>query len=300
MGSTVEGDVDRVDTQQRFANDYPLTSPGYAEAYQRNPVAAESYNGAGSSASRPGLSHNASGRSYNSLYNGGSYENFSHPINSYSHTSTSNNQPLHHMAPSVPSSTPMQPPTEKKSTPDQDTIRQTMYGAVADALATEALRDVTVKDPQRAFFSAMCLAILNVSVTLQDPTQDTPNLVTMMGRQIRLTDLPGAYKTCMTELAAVGREARKLGEEDDERAIAYVARGKSLPEPRLGRVRKLLERGMGYVDATGHVRGSSHNSGGTGRSREFSTKITALSLEMMKLPDFQGQQELFKIFSVAR
>jgi hypothetical protein len=151
------------------------------------------------------------------------------------------------------------------------------------------------KDVQRAFFSAVSLANLNVSMNLQPGNGDTPNLVSMMGREIRLTDLPGAYRTCITELAAIGREARKLSEEDDERAIAYVARGKALPEPRIGRVRKLLERGVGFVGSDGRVRGAKETSGnGTGRSREFSNKISALSIEMMKLPAFQ-EEELRKL-----
>ena len=92
----------------------------------------------------------------------------------------------------------------------------------------------------------------------------------------------------MTTRAAIGREARKLSEEDDERAIAYVARGRSLPEPRVGRVRRLLERGVGYVGADGRVRGAGRSGqGGTGRSREFSNKINQLALDMMKLAAFQ-------------
>jgi len=180
-------------------------------------------------------------------------------------------------------------PVDVNLTPEVEVIRQTMYSAIADALATPGLRQVMQKDVQRAFFSAVSLANLNVSMSLQSGN-DSPNLISMVGREIRLTDLPGAYRTCITELAAIGREARKLSEEDDERAIAYVARGKALPEPRIGRVRKLLERGVGFVGADGRVRGAKEASGGgTGRSREFSNKISALSIEMMKLPAFQEE-----------
>lgn len=89
------------------------------------------------------------------------------------------------------------------------------------------------------------------------------------------------------------------------------------------RVRKLLERGIGYVDAQGHVRGTDHPSGGssgTGRSRLFAGRINALALDIIKLPAFQerkvsqrdlprleqifsddsNEQEVFKILAGAR
>ncbi len=244
-------------------------SPGFAETYQINPVAASTYYGAGSSGSRP------SGPANNM------YQQQQYPIEK--------TLPI----PPPPSS------AEVNVSPDMVAIRETMYGAIADALATAGLRQVMSKDVQRAYFSAVSLANLNVSMTLQPATSDSPNLVVMMSREIRLTDLPGAYRTCITELAAIGREATKLSEEDDERAIAYVARGKALPEPRIGRVRKLLERGVGFVGADGRVRGAKESSGnGTGRSREFSNKISALTLEMMKLPAFK-EDMLRNIGSVA-
>lgn len=225
-------------------------SPGFADVFQVNPVTARAYYGAGSSSS----AHNPSreGASTNGFH-------------------------------SSPSPQSFEPPNA-----DLVAIRETMYAAIADSLSTPALRQVMAKDEQRAYFSAVSLAILNVSMTLQSNT-DSSNVVHMMSREIRLSVLPGAYKTCMATLAAIGREARKLSEEDDERAIAYVARGRPLPEPRVGRVRRLLERGVGYVGADGRVRGAGSGQGGTGRSREFSNKINQLALDMMKLPAFQEQ-----------
>jgi hypothetical protein len=173
--------------------------------------------------------------------------------------------------------------------------RELFYGAVADALSTPALRRVLVKDPSRAYFSAVSLAILTVAINTQMPSEYTLQLPgsTM---QVHLGRLPPAYSGCMAELGAIGREARKMGEEDDDRAIAYVARGKPLCEPRMGRVRKLLERGVGYVDANGRVRGSTSAGGeGTGRSRLFANRINALSLEIVKLPGFHQRQDVFRI-----
>ena len=229
----------------------PQISPGYANAFQANPVAAKSYYGAGPSGSRH--SHHA-------------------PV------PLTIDQKLE----------PPRPRGEAKN-PDVDAITEMMYAAISECLGSAVLRPVVTKDVKRAYYSAMGLAILNVSPTLQQGSGDTPNLIQVTSRNVRLTDLPGAYRTCATELASIGREVRKLREEDDERAIAYVARGKALPEPRIGRVQKLLERGVGWVGTDGRVRGTSNRSGGTGRSLEFSSKITALALEMMKLPAFQDE-----------
>ncbi|KAG8782714.1 hypothetical protein FRC15_006471 [Serendipita sp. 397] len=182
---------------------------------------------------------------------------------------------------------PRAPAVDDEENLDLVAIRETMYSSMSDALASQVLRPVIDKDAKRAYYSAVCLAILNVGMTVQPESNDTPNLISMMEREIRLSDLPGPYKTCFTQLAAIGREARKLREDDDERAIAYVARGKPLPEPRIGRVQKLLERGVGYVGPDGRIRGTSNSSGGTGRSREFTSKITALALEIMKLSAFR-------------
>jgi hypothetical protein len=228
----------------------PIVSPGFADVFQVNPVAARAYYGAGSSSS--------------------------------AHNPSIEGVPTHaaHSSRSPPSS---EPPNA-----DLVAIRETMYAAIADSLSTPTLRQVMTKDEQRAYFSAVSLAILNVSMTLQSNT-DSLDVVHMMSREVRLSALPGAYKTCMATLAAIGREARKLSEEDDERAIAYVARGRPLPEPRVGRVRRLLERGVGYIGADGRVRGAESGRGGTGRSREFSNKINQLALDMMRLPAFQEQ-----------
>jgi hypothetical protein len=179
-------------------------------------------------------------------------------------------------------------------------IREMFYGAIADALSTPALRSVLVKDPSRAYFSAVSLAILTVATDTRTPSEDVLRL-SGSAIQVCLGGLPPSYRACMAELGTIGREARKMGEEDDDRAIAYVARGKPLSEPRMGRVKKLLERGVGYVDAKGRVRGGTGGGGeGTGRSRLFANRINALSLDIVKLPGFHQRQEVFRILQGSR
>ena len=255
-------------------------SIGFALAYQCNPLAASSYTGASSSGSA-----------------------FAPPSPPRATTSPPAQDQKEKVAPpSRPGS-----PADSAVLPDNvlhDTemvaIRELFYGAVADALSTPTLRKVLVKDPSRAYFSAVSLAILTVATNTEMPSENTLQLPGSM-IQVHLDRLPPAYRARMAELGAIGREARKMGEEDDDRAIAYVARGKPLCEPRMGRVRKLLERGVGYVDAKGRVRGGTSAGGeGTGRSRLFANRINALSLEIVELPGFHQRQDVFRILQGSR
>lgn len=259
-------------------------SIGFALAYQINPLAARSYTGASSSGS------------------GSSYAPPSPP-----RATATANAPVQDQKETV--APPSRPESPAGSVALQDdvlhdaemvAIREMFYGAVADALSTPALRKVLVKDPSRAYFSAVSLAILTVATDTEMPSENTLRLPGSV-MQVRLGSLPPAYRACIAELGAIGREARKMGEEDDDRAIAYAARDKPLCEPRMGRVRKLLERGVGYVDAKGRVRGGTSAAGdGTGRSRLFANRINALSLDIVKLPGFHQRQEVFRILQGLR
>lgn len=256
-------------------------SIGFALAYQSNPLAASSYTGASSSGSA-----------------------YAPP----SPQRVTASEPVQDQKEPVEPPLPRPEPPAESVAPQEDVLHDTemttiwemFYGAVADALSTPTLRNVLVKDPSRAYFSAVSLAILSVATDTQMPSESTLRLPGS-AIQVCLHSLPSAYRTCMAELGAIGREARKMGEEDDDRAIAYVARGKPLSEPRMARVKKLLERGIGYVDAKGRVRGGSSSGGqGTGRSRLFANRINALSLTIVKLPGFHQRQEVFRILQGSR
>jgi hypothetical protein len=267
---------------QHFSSEKALFrgSIGFALAYQSNPLAASSYTGASSS--------------------GSAYAPPSPPRAIAC-------APVHDQKEPLRPTSPLEPPTDSDVLQDDvshDTgmvaIREMFYGAIADALSTPALRSVLVKDPSRAYFSAVSLAILTVATDTRTPSEDVLRL-SGSAIQVCLGGLPPSYRACMAELGTIGREARKMGEEDDDRAIAYVARGKPLSEPRMGRVKKLLERGVGYVDAKGRVRGGTGGGGeGTGRSRLFANRINALSLDIVKLPGFHQRQEVFRILQGSR
>lgn len=266
---------------QHYSKKAPLRdSIGFALAYQSNPLAACSYSGASSS----GSSHAPPSppRAIGGL-----------PVQDQK-------EPVAPPPRSEPPAESVVPRADVSHDTEMIAIREMFYGAVADALSTPALRNVLVKDPSRAYFSAVSLAILSVATDTQMPTENTLRLPGS-AIQVHLHTLPSAYRACMAELGAIGGEARKMGEEDDDRAIAYVARGKPLSEPRMGRVKKLLERGVGYVDAKGRVRGGTSSGGqGTGRSRLFANRINRLSLDIVKLPGFHQRQEVFRILQGSR
>lgn len=267
---------------QHFSSDIlpSRNSIGFALAYQSNPLAASSYTGASSSGSA-----------------------YAPPSPPQAAASTPVQDQQETVAPPLRPGSPadsVASPNDVLHDTEMVAIRELFYGAVADALSTPALRNVLVKDPSRAYFSAVSLAILTVATNTQMPSENTLQLPGST-IQIHLSRLPAAYRTRMAELGAIGREARKMGEEDDDRAIAYVARGKPLCEPRMGRVRKLLERGVGYVDAKGRVRGgTSAGREGTGRSRLFANRINALSLDIVELPGFHQRQDVFRILQGSR
>lgn len=255
-------------------------SIGFALAYQYNPLAACSYTGASSS---------------------GSAHAPPSPPRTIAFAPVLDQKEI--VAPPSRPGSPansLSPPGDVLHDTELVAIRELFYGAVADALSSPALRNVLAKDPSRAYFSAVSLAILTVAIDITMPSENTLQLPGSTMR-VHLSSLPPAYRASMAELGAIGREARKMGEEDDDRAIAYVARGKPLCEPRMGRVRKLLERGVGYVDAKGRVRGGASAGGeGTGRSRLFANRINALSLEVVELPGFHQRQDVFRVLQGSR
>ncbi len=111
---------------------------------------------------------------------------------------------------------------------------------------TPYIRSLLKSDPSRAYFSAVALAVLGVcrdSVTL------TGNLISVVGRELTLQECPVAYRPLMTEFVGISSRAKQFELEDDQRAIRAVQRGKEPEEPRLDRLRRMLETGVAGEEA---------------------------------------------------
>jgi hypothetical protein len=155
-------------------------------------------------------------------------------------------------------------------------IRETLFASLADVISrTPSLRRALKTDPPRAYFSSVALAILEVSLTSLTPEGSVRGV---LGRELTLDDCPSDLKPLMMELGSIGREAQTYAIEDDEDAMRLAAEGQDIPEPRMDRVRKILESGVGY--AQGGDIGEEGRRSVSGRAVQFSTRVNRLALTM--------------------
>ncbi|KAI6039907.1 hypothetical protein EDC04DRAFT_2567890 [Pisolithus marmoratus] len=174
-------------------------------------------------------------------------------------------------------------------------IRETLYAALADVLERmPSLRRLLKRDPPRAYFACTAFAILDVASTAVTPDG---TIVGILGRELSLPECPDELKPFMAELVSIGRSARQMTEEDDLYIAQCLQRGEEPPEPRLERVKKMLEGGIGY-DRTQSDDDSDRRSV-EGRAVVFTNRINALGLGILQIKTFRERQaEVFKILGV--
>jgi hypothetical protein len=218
---------------------------------------------------------------------------------------------------------PRTPTIATPTSPAIELIRETLYAALADVLAsTSTLLPLLKSDPPRAYFGAVSLAILAVSSTtvvasspLPSPTPrtrtngggegesgedgDSDHTITFVGVRgvpLTLAACPAQLRPVMREFAAIGREAAQLEEEDTMEAVRLVSEGREdeVRAPRLERARLLLERGAGYdVENRSGGRRSAE-----GRAVAFANRVNALALAVTRLPHFRERQDdVFRVLA---
>ena len=176
-------------------------------------------------------------------------------------------------------------------------IRETLFASLADVISsTPGLRQALDTDPPRAYFSSVALAILNVSLNSLTPEGGVRGV---LGRDLTLEDCPEHLRPLMLELGAIGQEAALCATEDNDDAMWLAARGKQIPEPRMDRVRKILQSGVGYDE---RERSADQDEDGRrsteGRAVKFANKVNKLALIMNSLPAFQSYAK--DVFEVLR
>ncbi|KAJ1307152.1 hypothetical protein OPQ81_001269 [Rhizoctonia solani] len=206
-------------------------------------------------------------------------------------------------------------------------IRETLYAGLADALSeAPALLDLLDKDPPRAYFAAVGLAILNVSLTSITPRG---SIRAILGQELTLEACPPPLRPLMAEFAAIGESAKEIAEEDNRRAMYLAERGMDIPEPRIDRLKRTLqtgvavqrqeehatrrntrrlarerERGRSSLRQEEEANGGGDTSGSSDEGRQspssstvrFANRVNELALRMTSLPTFkQRQQEVFTI-----
>ncbi|EIN10117.1 hypothetical protein PUNSTDRAFT_102136 [Punctularia strigosozonata HHB-11173 SS5] len=216
---------------------------------------------------------------------------------------TSTSAHFHHSSaassPSTPSSTSSfsrsPSPSLLADSPTISVIRETLYAALGDVLSrVPSLGRLMKTDPPRAYFAAVGFAILEVSTT--SITADG-SVVGVLGSVVTLDDCPPPLRPFMTELAAIGHAAKEMEEQDDAHAIELAQVGREVPEPRLERVRQMLEKGVGFRVRNGEAEDEGRRST-EGRAVAFTNRINALALGMTRLRPFRERQdEVFKVLS---
>lgn len=177
--------------------------------------------------------------------------------------------------------------------PALEFIRETLYAAVADVLERmPSLRRLLKWDPPRAYFSSVAFAILDVATTA---VTREGTIVGILGRELTLAECPQELKPFMMEFVAIGRTGRQITEEDDLQMAQCLQNGEEAPEPRLDRVRKMLEGGVGY-DRTQADDESERRRSVEGRAVVFTNQINALGLGILQIKTFRERQaEVFNI-----
>jgi hypothetical protein len=111
---------------------------------------------------------------------------------------------------------------------------------------THSIRSLIKSDPPRAYYSAVALGILSVC---RDTVTPTGSVIGVMGREVTLQECPVPYRPLMTEFVGISSRAKQFELEDDQRAIEAVQRGKRPHEPRLDRLKRMLESGVAEEEA---------------------------------------------------
>ena len=171
-------------------------------------------------------------------------------------------------------------------------IRETLYASIADVLdRTPSLRTLLKRDPPRAYFASVAFAILDVATTSITPEG---SVIGVLGRELTLQECPRELRPFMVELGAIGRLVKEVEEEDTVEAMKLAQAGEDIPEPRMDRVKKMLEVGVGHdIHSEGEGRRSVE-----GRAVAFTNRVNALALGMTRLKAFrERQKDVFQVLA---
>ncbi|KAG8805876.1 hypothetical protein FRC18_006442 [Serendipita sp. 400] len=144
-------------------------------------------------------------------------------------------------------SRPASPTFLPPDSPAINLIRETLYAALGEVIAsTPSIKSLMQTDPARAYYASVALSILTVSV---DCITVDGGVITPLGRVLTIQECPEGYRPLMAELGRISKKAKEIETEDNDRAIVAVRAGEASPEPRLDRVRRMLEFGVAREEA---------------------------------------------------
>lgn len=186
-------------------------------------------------------------------------------------------------------------------------IRETLYASLTDILYTtpailEILQSRASTDAQlsRAYFGALCLAILEVSLTLVSPTDRHVRVVNLGNGYpslLKVEDCPPHTRPLAAQLFSIASCTQALAQEDLEAAVEDASHGAQTIPPKIDRLKSDLQHGTNWEagisgDDVEYGRANSP----TGTVRVAANRINALALSISKIPSFRQQEDaLFEI-----
>ncbi|KZT36665.1 hypothetical protein SISSUDRAFT_1024001 [Sistotremastrum suecicum HHB10207 ss-3] len=190
----------------------------------------------------------------------------------------------------TPSPSPPSPTVLPPDAPAIQIIRETLYACMAEVLSTNpSLQSLISTNPPRGYFATVSLAILYASTSSISPDGA---VIGVTGQTLKLSECPREVRPLMSEFAGIGALAREIEEEDNDAAMELAQRDQPIPGPRIERVKRILENGLGAELARDGERSPSPE----GRAVVFANRINALAMKMMGLPAFkERQRDIFKV-----
>lgn len=184
------------------------------------------------------------------------------------------------------------------NSPALEKIRQILYAALGDVLAGNVTLGRLLKsDPPRAYFASVSLAILEVGTRAVRPDG---SIDAGVGMQLTLDKCPEPLKPLMVELGDIGKQAKKIEKADEKAAIEAAQRGDELSFPRMDKLRRMLQEGVGCDRGRIGCDGEqlARRDSVEGRTVAFCNRINTLALNISKVKTFRERQhEVFEILS---
>ncbi|EFP74279.2 hypothetical protein PGT21_034713 [Puccinia graminis f. sp. tritici] len=186
-------------------------------------------------------------------------------------------------------------------------IRETLYASLTDILYTtptifEILQSRSSTDGQlsRAYFGALCLAILEVSLTLVSPADRHVRVVHLGSGYpsiLKVEDCPPHLQPMAAQLFLIASSTQTLAREDLEAAVENASHGGETAQPKIDRLKTDLEHGTNWeagVSACDIEDNRPASPAGT--VRVAANRINALALGISQIPSFREREEaLFEI-----
>ncbi|KIY50185.1 hypothetical protein FISHEDRAFT_39601 [Fistulina hepatica ATCC 64428] len=165
-------------------------------------------------------------------------------------------------------------------------IRETLYSAMLDVISPvpnetnppflRKLRSMLKRDPPRAYYTVVALAILHFARVGIIPESGV--VIGVLGTLLTLEDCPQSLRPLMSSLIDIAKTVKLFEQEDDEKMACRLQEGGEVSYDlfRMNRVQRILESGIG-------ARGPSP----TGRTLALANEINMLALHMSGLDAFR-------------